>query len=70
MSTKFICDGCGKEVVSVNGLKPYLWFDKTIRDKSKEYNSRINDRVIHACERRCIEKASQKFEVDSLVLPI
>jgi hypothetical protein len=73
----FKCDGCGKEVKTRDGIKPYEWFSKTVgvkisvtKTEHGEQGRQAADELIHACSRRCIEKASTNKNTDSVVLPI
>jgi hypothetical protein len=63
MACKYICDGCGKEMLAGNNgrdyLKPSSWFQRGDEDGIQD-----------ACSRECIDKISKKSGKTSVVLPI
>ncbi len=56
---KYICDGCQKEQLTANSLKPHHWFVRSDEDGEQ-----------HACSRPCIEKVARASGKTGLVLPI
>lgn len=63
MACKYICDGCGTELVAAfNGrdyIKPHTW-----------YQRRDDDGMQDACSRECIDKIAEETGKTDLVLPI
>lgn len=73
MSTIYECDGCGKQEKMVTGSKPYDWYAKSIFENEDAKFGELKGplkRRIHACSRRCIESAAQKFQTHQVLLPI
>jgi hypothetical protein len=49
------CDGCSKTEESPSGVKPRLWFARTIQPKDKSANA-YGKTEKHACSRTCVDK--------------
>lgn len=64
MSCEYICDGCGKRVLSSPGTgvewwpKPYHWYQRRDKDGPQD-----------ACSRDCIDKIAEKTGKTGLVAP-
>ena len=63
MTCKYMCDGCGKEMLATHyghGLcfKPDSWFQRSDKDGPQD-----------ACSRECIEKIAEKSGKTGVVAP-
>lgn len=78
MSAEWICDGCGRREpgeigLSGNWFKPSRWYEKTVfEDEGSSPFGKVGraKTTLSACSRACIESASKKAGVHSLVLPV
>lgn len=81
MSVTYTCDGCGETSVQLRSFKPASWYEQTVylkpgtieAYKTAPFDEHPRDaikREVHACSRRCIDKASAKYGSSPVVLPI